>query len=296
MLKSDHVAIVRKPTVDDPQPVVLGVTSDAWVAASYPELAGALDDLATTHKVETAGVLKRGGLAFLCFRAPDWSVRGDEMRSYFAATFSLTPGVGHKVFHSPVRVVCWNTLTMAEGQATINLSVPHASDSLQRIQLASRLVSQFKESQERTRAIFGAFADRRITGAEAEAIFAAAFPNPPVPAKVRLIKSQLNEVEAEVFKRALTPDMLQGITTAQEQYDRACERAAALRNAAVEQFEKFEPTILAGTAWAAYNAATEISDWREGRGADESALFGSRAKEKARAFGAALELVEVRTR
>jgi hypothetical protein len=38
------------------------------------------------------------------------------------------------------------------------------------------------------------------------------------------------------------------------------------------------------------NKVAENSDWREGSNADESLLFGSRAKEKARAFDAAVAL------
>lgn len=103
-----NVAIVRKPTNDDALHRVLGITTDTWVAASYAQLAAALDDLANSYKVETAGVLKQGGLkqgglAFLCFRAEDWSVRKLIIACPSAANFSLTPGVGHKVFHSPVR-------------------------------------------------------------------------------------------------------------------------------------------------------------------------------------------------
>lgn len=287
-----QVAIVRKALPDDPQHHVLGYTSNSWVAASYAELAGALDDLAKTYKVETAGLLKKGGLAFLCFRAEDWNVRGDEMRSYFAANFSLTPGIGHKIFHSPVRVVCWNTNTMAESQATINLSIPHASDALQRIKLASRLVSEFKEMKDKTKAIFESFADLHITSTEADSIFEAAYPDPTVPAKLRLLKSQLNDTEAEVFKQALTADLLIGLETAQQQYDKACDHVVVLRDTATKRMEEFEPANLRGSAWAAYNTVTEISDWREGRNADQSALFGERAREKSRAFAKALELVK----
>jgi len=287
-----QVMIVRKALPDDNQLRELGVTADSWVAASYAELAGALDDLSDKYKIETAGLLKHGGLAFLCFRAEDWHVKGDEMRSYFAANFSLTPGIGHKIFHSPVRVVCWNTNTLAESQATINLSIPHASDALQRIKLASRLVSQFHEMKEKTQVIFDSFASQFVTAIEARTIFEAAFPTPKLPSKLRLIKEQLNETEAETFKRALTPDLLIGLENAQDQHDRAIEHAEKLRVTAAERFEVFEPTKLRGTAWAAYNAVTEVSDWREGRGADQSAIFGSRAKEKSRAFVKTLELVK----
>lgn len=290
-IESDHCAIVRKPLSDDPAFKELGITSGSWTATSYAELAGALDDLSLKYPVETAGVLEDGGLAFLCLRAPDWDVKGDEMRSYFAANFSLTPGKGHRVLHSPVRVVCWNTNTMAQGQATINLPIQHSSDALQKIQLAAKLVEQFRSMQDKAKAIFESFADLHISQKEADAIFAAAYPDPEVPSKIRLLKSMLSETEAESFKRALTADMLIGIQTAEEQYAKQCEQAVRLRSVASERFHLFDPPALRGTAWAAYNAVTEVSDWREGRGADTSLLFGSRAQEKSRAFAAAYEMI-----
>jgi hypothetical protein len=288
----NKTAIIRKPTMDDPKPLLLGITSEAWVASSYPELAAALDGLGSAYKVETAGVLEDGGLAFLCLRAEDWAVRGDAMRSYFAANFSLTPGVGHKVFHSPVRVVCWNTNTMAEGQATINLSIPHSADAMQRIKLASRLVSQFHEMKDKAKGIFEAFADKQITSKDVDSILFAAFQLPQLPPTLRLLKQQLNETEAEVFKRALTPDLLIGLAKAQVEAWRRIDSVMELRTVARERFEAFDPPNLRGTVWAAYNAVTEVADWREGRGADESALFGGRAKEKSRAYMAAMELVQ----
>jgi uncharacterized protein DUF932 len=287
----DQTAIFRKPTVDDASTKFLGLASDAWALDSYADLAASLDDLAKSYRVETAGLLQDGGLAFLCFRAEDWAVRGDAMRSYFAANFSLTPGVGHKVLHSPVRVVCWNTNTMADQQATINLAIPHTSDAKQRIKLAAKLVGQFVEMKDKAKAIFEAFADKPVTQKDVDTILYAAFTLPALPAKLRLIKQQLTEVEAKAFKGALTADMLADLVKEQERYDKQCENVLRLREEAQKRFEMFEPVKLRGTAWAAYNAVTEVSDWREGRNADEGALFGARAKEKSRAYEAAVSLV-----
>lgn len=291
---NEQAAIVRKPTHDAPQPLVLGITTDKWHMVSYAELAGALDDLSKQYKVETAGVLQDGGLAFLCFRGPDYDVRGDDMRNYFAANFSLTPGKGHKVLQSDVRVVCLNTNTMADRSASINLSVPHTSDAMARIKLASKLVAQFGEMRDRAKDVFEAFADTQVTSKDVDSILFASFQLPALPPQLRLLKQQLNDTEAEVFKQALTPDLLANLTNAQESYDRACDRTLAVREAARERFEAFEPINLRGTAWAAYNAVTEVADWREGRGADESAVNGSRSKEKSRAYVAAMELVEAK--
>ena len=288
----NKTAIVRKPTQDDPRPLLLGITSEAWVASSYVDLAKPLNELPRNgYPVETAGLLEDGGLAFLCFRGEDWAIRGDEMRSYFAANFSLTPGVGHKIFHSPVRVVCWNTNTMAQGQASINLSIPHSADAMQRITLATKLVTQFAEMKDKARGIFEAFADKQVTAKDVDSIIYAAFQLPALPPQLRLLKQQLSDTEAEVFKKALTADLLMDLNKAQETYDRQCETVAKLRETARERFEAFNPPNLRGTAWAAYNAVTEVADWREGRNADQSALFGGRMQEKSRAYEAAMLLV-----
>lgn len=290
---TDKVAVLRKPTADVAEPKFLGIATDSWVANSYADLAGALDDLPNHgYAVETAGVLNDGGLAFLCFRGEDYAVKGDEMRTYFAANFSGTPGESHKVFHSPVRVVCWNTNTMAQGQATINLAVPHSADALQRIALAGKLASQFREMQGKAKGIFEAFADRQVTQKDVDAILYAAFQLPNLPASLKLLKQSLSETEAEVFKKALTPTMLSDLQKEQEKYDRQCETVLALRASAQESFEKFNPPHLRGTAWAAFNAVTEVADWREGRNADQSAVLGSRALEKSRAFEAAMTLLK----
>lgn len=285
-------AILRKPTADSPEWKLLGTVAGAWHIESYPVLARALDGLVDAgYPVETAGVLEDGGLAFLCFRGENYAVRGDEMRNYFTANFSLTPGVGHKVLQSDVRTVCWNTNTAADARAVINLSIPHSKDAKDRITLAGKLVSQFAEMKDKAKAIFEAFADRQVTSKDVDDIIYAAFQLPELPSQLKMLKQSLSETESETFKRALTPDLLFGLTKAQEKYDRDCETTLKLRDVARERFEAFDPARLRGTAWAAYNAVTEVADWREGRGADVSALMGSRAKEKSRAYAAAMVLV-----
>jgi hypothetical protein len=153
-------------------------------------------------------------------------------------------------------------------------------------------VSQFREMKDKTKAIFEAFADLHITSKEAETIYRAAFPEPEVPAKIRLLKNQLSETEAETFKRALTPDLLIGLEKAEEKFARDKETVEKLIATCREREEAFEPARLRGTAWSAFNAVTEIADWREGRNADESALLGSRSREKARVYSAAMVLVK----
>ena len=81
--------------------------------------------------------------------------------------------------------------------------------------------------------------------------------------------------------------------TAMEAWVTSTDRVRQIRDGARVLYQTFndEHSQFARTVWAAYNACTETSDWREGRGdVDHSVVFGPRAQEKVRAFKAALEL------
>jgi hypothetical protein len=74
-----------------------------------------------------------------------------------------------------------------------------------------------------------------------------------------------------------------------------CARVDGYRATALALIARFndEHTRHARTVWAAYNGCVELSDWRNGRGAAASVLFGPRAEEKARAYSAAIESIGV---
>jgi hypothetical protein len=288
-LVPDYQVIVRKPTKEDANDKIFGVTTEKWEAVDYHEMSKVLDELGKTYKVESCGLIQEGSLCFLSLRGSDFSVVGDEMKDYFIVNLSNQPGNSHKVLAAPVRVVCKNTNLMAQSQASISLSVKHSAGAKDRIGMAATLVSQFKEMTKKTRDIFELMAKTNVDKAGMDRIFAAAWPKPTLPSELRLFQNALSSREEGALKDALGP-RFGTIIKAQESYDRACERVGELRLAAVERFEGFKPTNLRGTVWAGYNAVTEIADWREGRGADISSVWGTRAQEKVAAFSEALAL------
>jgi hypothetical protein len=258
---------------------------------SYETLATALNKLSESYKVETAGLLKEGRLCFLSLRGEDWDVVGDEMRSYFVTNLSLQPGIGHRVFHTPVRVVCWNTNTMAIGRSTINVSISHHQDSIDQLKIAADLVARFRSVREEAKSVFEKFAGRTVTVKEAQAIFEEAYPMPSPPKKLAMIRNVMNDQEIEVLKRKLAPGALKSLEQAEVLYEAAERHAKERRDTVWERYEAFQPNKLRGTLWAAYNAVTEVSDWRKGKSAAVSCLWGTRAAEKSRAFSAGLALV-----
>jgi hypothetical protein len=291
----DHFGIVRMPTDDAPEPGFLGTVSGKWHATSYVELAEKLNKIdQSTYKVETAGVLEDGRRCFISLRGEDWAVLNtDEMRTYFLVQLSLEPGVGHRVRHTPIRVVCWNTETLAEAQSKITLNIPHAADAAQQIGLCADLLVRFKKAQADTKRIFDALAAKEALPDQTREILSAAWPMPPVPSKLKLFKNVLKTDEAaETFKKNLDMQVLESLEEAQRRFDTQVTRVEKLREAGWDRFEAFKPNRLKHTLWAAYNAVTEVADWREGKGAEVGSLFGDRANEKARAFSKAVALLE----
>lgn len=284
-----YQAIIREPTKDDAEIKVLGVTTERWHAVNYPKLARAMDELSKTYKVETCGLIQGGATCFLSLRGPDFSVKGDEMQDYFVANLSNQPGEAHKILAAPVRVVCFNTNMLAASKASINLSIPHSADAPERLALASKLVAQFKEMTKRTREYFEDFAEAQIDTVGLNRILGAAFPHPPLPAELRLFQNAISAAEAGAIQKAMGENFNR-IAKLQDTHDKDCERSDRLRMAGVERFEAFDPAKLRGTVWAAYNAATEVSDWREGRGAEVASVWGGRAREKSWAFAEALQV------
>lgn len=291
---TDNYAVIRLPTHDDPHPRSMGIATERWNCDSYVVLSKALDRIdRTVFKVETCGLMHRGDILFLALRGEDWSLLGkDEIRSYFTINLSQRVGVGHRAMQTTVRVVCQNTNNAAIASSKIDLRISHSADAAQQIGLTTDLLVRFRAAQEETKRIFEAFATTPATAADVDAIALAAFPAPSEPNMLRLLRNVVGVEGAEVFRQSLDVKALASLSETQERHEKASAKAEDLRVAAVERFEAFQPSELRGTVWAAYNGATEVSDWRgDSKQTAESVLIGSRAAEKARAFSAAFELV-----
>jgi hypothetical protein len=287
-----HAAIVRKPVDGEPHKI-LGISSKDWQAISYVDLAKHLDRLDTSvYKVETAGILYSGGACFLSLRGEDWAVLGDEMQTYNVLLLSLKPGIGHRVLNSDVRVVCHNTQQLAISKASINLHIPHKADVEADLSLCTDLILQMKEAHEETKAIFEQLAKTPASHENMTAVYESAFPDAKPSKRLQLVQNMAGSMEVEkAFKNRLDTAALDKIVGDQDRYQKESERVQKLRMAALDRQSVFEPANLRGTLWSTYNAVTEVSDWRKGKNGAESSLFGSRAKEKERAFSACLSLI-----
>lgn len=282
----DHDGIPEK-SPHELRPLVLGTCSEEFEVLDNMDIARMIDPLTERYPIETCGALGDGEQTFFSLLAPETSkVAGDTIRNYFTLVDSKIPGARAKVFYSPVRVVCWNTLCRGLREATISFDVRHTRGAKEEFQFYSGLMVQMAEEQEKTLAMFRHMTAISLPSYTQRRAVDEIFPLPDRPSRVRLM--QQHDLAALAARN---------IPGAQHQYERAkrahdawehsCARVQSYRDTARELIRKFndEHVHAADTLWCIYNACTEVSDWREGRGnVMASVLFGERAAEKARAW------------
>lgn len=300
---SNSYAVVRGPltpagdreqTEAEKAPAVLGTCSRKFAVMDNLELAALLDPLTEHFPVETFGVLDNGERVFFCLRSQENSeIQGEEIHNYFTVTDTKTPGHTARVFYSPVRVVCQNTLTRGINAASIMVSIRHRRTVRDEFKFYTTLVTRMATERENTLDAFRRMAALPVPSETALAIIADTFPIPTVPevATAEQILA-ITQLASDGVKGA--DAQLARAEAAREHWEQAYERTKELRTTAGTLLERFNDSHprTAGTLWAVYNACTELSDWRPGRGnIARSVLFGIRAAEKARAYRICLDYI-----
>lgn len=290
-------AIVRMPSGEDPAEIFGIVSNSRYEVVQYEALGRTLKPLSDLYRVETAGILKGGRLMFIGLNAGSFDVRGEateRVDNYVVVVMSQQPNVAHKILHTPVRVVCRNTLSYGETQASLNLKIPHTPVSAEVLAFAGDVALNLDKKIAHTRAVFEAMALRPIAAEEFQMVLKAAYPDPAKPKN--LVFLEKNGIDLSTLADRKDDKLFEKMTTAHDAWVYRVAREAKRREAATEMFERIndEHSAIAGSVYAAYQAVTEASDWRDGKGdADYSTLLGPRAAEKSRAFNLAKSLVSV---
>lgn len=118
-----------KTNVRDSDGAILGVVSDKYKIVQNDEAFAFTDSLIGGDvKYETAGSLKGGKTVWMLAKMPTTEILGDETEQYlcFSNTHDGTGAV--RVFMTPIRVVCNNTLNLALSTAQRCWSMKHMGD------------------------------------------------------------------------------------------------------------------------------------------------------------------------
>lgn len=270
-------AIVRGPVAEDPQPAVFGVVSPDYELIT-PQDACAIYDERVAQPIETLGALGKGETFFITTRLPKIDVRGDEVENYLLLYAPMDGRHAASVEDVPVRVVCRNTLNLAQSLATQVCRVVH--DTGAKVRLGEWLQGVYEEAVSRVELITEAFevmASARLANEAVTAVLEATYRLPAAPRQ---------DAPASV------------LTERARRWEQQASRIGAFRAGALELFAGRgigqDLPATQGTAWGLYNAVCETEDYRRAHNEDDASivaqnlLTGDRAATKRRAFAECL--------
>ena len=119
-----------KATVRTSDNTVLGVVTDRYKIVQNEEAFSFVDNIVDGEntRYETAGSLRNGKTVWMLAKLPSTKILDDEVAQYVCFT-NTHDGTGSvKVFVTPIRVVCNNTLTLAIGSAKRSWYATHSGN------------------------------------------------------------------------------------------------------------------------------------------------------------------------
>lgn len=224
--------------------------------------------------VEVMASLDGGRRQFALVKMPDATVTpaaGDDVRGYFCVANGHDGSQSFRAMLTPIRVVCQNTLSMAnaDGRTVAAVTIRHTKSAPDRLQQAAQLIHRMQAAMTTTGETFAQLAQRTMNARELAQYIEQVIPAPKVaegeaPAALSdTIKARREEIARLIFDGKHVADGISNASTG------------------------------VSTAWRAYNAVAEYFDHVRAREAKsqsarmtayDSALFGGNALIKANAL------------
>ena len=210
----------------------------------------------------TAGALDDGQRIWILAKLPSYiEVANDDITDkYLLLSNSHDGNSSVQIKFTPIRVVCWNTLTMALKHGS-TVRVPHRRDVQRRLEEARTLLKIIDTRYLEIEYTFKAMAKTRFNTPRLYEFLNRVFPDPSDPSDVR-----------------------------------GRRRIEQMRTAAAELFEQGrgnQKPAVSGTLWAAYNGVTELIDHKASSDKAahlDSIWFGNGYLTKARAYEVAKQM------
>jgi phage/plasmid-like protein (TIGR03299 family) len=285
----DKCAIVREPTADDPQYRVFGVASCDYTILQNRDIVRLFNPLTEQWPVETMGALSQGKTFFMTLDVGANDVKGDKVHDYFVIDDTRSGGDAFSIFFTRVRVVCANTLRAGKESAVSTANLGHFGNLEAEVSARVTLLKQMEQVRAKMHDAFEALAEATLSEASIERLLAISYPYPRKPKKVTL-RDELSEQEL-----AQVRGLAETVAGTERNWTTAKARMDERRSVAMSRVKHLNAEMphLANTGWVAYNAVVEVEDYRAAEKSEDSlasALFGSRAETKKRAFAAAFAL------
>jgi phage/plasmid-like protein (TIGR03299 family) len=260
----------RKAVIREDSGHVLGVVGNSYVPVQNHQAFGFLDAVVADGglRYHTAGALGRGERIWMLAKLPgSIQVRNTEdvVDKFLLLSNSHDGTTALRVFFTPIRVVCQNTLNLAERNAAgQGIAIMHKGDLHTKIQEAQRVLGLASVFYDDAAARIDLLAGHSPTPEQLDRFFGQVYPD-PIDAEATRAR-HVRESFKRIFETGIGLDML-GVKD---------------------------------TTWAAYNAVTEWVDHHRPTRAHhpaarssqrlQSSWFGSGTKLKARAWNLAVDM------
>jgi phage/plasmid-like protein (TIGR03299 family) len=254
----DHYATIREDTG-----AVLGIVGNRYVPVQNEDLFKFFDPVVDREKgvfYHTGGVLKEGKVVWLLAKVPgDFYVPGvkdDRVDNFLLLTSSHDGSMHVTVKETRVRVVCWNTLSMALAEPTTTVRIKHTSSATYELAQAHRVLGLATKHATLAQQAAEVLVGLKVTGKFFRKFVKTLFPSSKeAKGEEASRKALVHRERIELLFSGLDRNNLPGMR---------------------------------GTGWALYNAVTDYVDhsmpYRKGTDPLERAWFGSGEDLKEQAF------------
>jgi phage/plasmid-like protein (TIGR03299 family) len=150
--------------------IPLGVVSDKYQPIQNHEAFNFIDTLIASKeaKFHTAGALFNGEKVWMLAKLPgNIAVKGDDVVDKYLVLMNAHNGKSAmRVFFTPIRVVCMNTLRQAISSAETTVNIQHTGNVAHKVMEAQRILGIANDYFEQIAGVFRVFAGREITDEE----------------------------------------------------------------------------------------------------------------------------------
>lgn len=293
VIDTKTVDIFREPKEAGGPPIYLGSQGARFRPIQNVDIAATIDAtglLEQGWKVDSVGYTGEGERMFISLVNGITTVGRDELRDTLLFTEGKAGSGALLGAIVPVRLRCLNQLVNAIKNAGLRLAVSHVGDVGRDFRISADIMASLKRSREQILEYFNRMAMTRIVEKQVEEIFRATWT--VYPHDKAKVAASLGEDRLAALPEEHQKSLRKGVMV--EATERA--RMETRVQQALEQYAVInaDNPALAGTVWHAYQAATELADWRERtpkEAVEESVMFGRRKEEKLRAFDASMKVV-----
>ena len=290
---TNSYSVLREPTYDDPNWHTLSTVGEQWTPIQLNDLAQMLDPISERFPVETAGAIGKGEKVFITLNAGSSSIAGEDHNLYYLITDHRDGTGALSMAFTPVRVVCQNTLSLGLNNAKVSVNLQHRKSIRDDADWYMSLFNEMATARDSSIEQMNTLTSVKIGDDDAKHVINKSYPKPAMPRRLRMA----NGVTGDDVPSHIWAKLLQDKEQWEKDHSNSIERIQVHKDMAFERWDIFnqEHPNVANTPWAVWQAVCETEDYRrvkeQNRGRQTSALYGSRATTKEKAFSNAYAFV-----